>query len=118
MRLAARGAPEDQTDQGGQRDEQAHADFLYGTELWIAGRNNGFSEAETRDVTLASARAYRESMARFAKMGTILAGASGADEPLNYGVPAGGFDSCTNAHHRRLWVRPVCWQLLVPIVFR
>jgi len=37
----------------------------------IAGRNNGFSEAETRDVTLASARAYRQSMARFAKMGTM-----------------------------------------------
>jgi uncharacterized protein (DUF2252 family) len=37
----------------------------------IAGRNNGFSKADTRAVTLASARAYRESMAGFAKMGTM-----------------------------------------------
>ena len=37
----------------------------------IAGRNNGFSKADTRAVTLASARAYRESMGQFAKMGTM-----------------------------------------------
>jgi uncharacterized protein (DUF2252 family) len=37
----------------------------------IAGRNNGFTEADTRAVTLASARAYRKSMAGFAKMGTM-----------------------------------------------
>jgi uncharacterized protein (DUF2252 family) len=37
----------------------------------IAGRNNGFSEADTRVVTLASVRGYRESMAGFAKMGTM-----------------------------------------------
>jgi uncharacterized protein (DUF2252 family) len=37
----------------------------------IAGRNNGFTEADTRAVTLASVRAYRESMAGFAKMGTM-----------------------------------------------
>jgi uncharacterized protein (DUF2252 family) len=37
----------------------------------IAGRNNGFTKADTRAVTLASVRAYRESMARFAKMGTM-----------------------------------------------
>ena len=37
----------------------------------IAGRNNGFSKADTRAVTLASARAYREAMAGFAKMGTL-----------------------------------------------
>ncbi|GAA3064364.1 DUF2252 domain-containing protein [Pseudonocardia yunnanensis] len=37
----------------------------------IAGRNNGFSKADTRDVTLASVRAYREAMASFAQMGTM-----------------------------------------------
>ena len=37
----------------------------------IAGRNNGFTKADTRKVTLASVRAYRESMAGFAKMGTM-----------------------------------------------
>ena len=37
----------------------------------IAGRNNGYSKADTRDVTLASARAYREAMAGFAQMGTM-----------------------------------------------
>ena len=34
----------------------------------IAGRNNGFTTADARAVTLASVRAYRESMARFAQM--------------------------------------------------
>ena len=34
----------------------------------IAARNNGFSEADTHAATLASARAYRESMAQFAQM--------------------------------------------------
>jgi uncharacterized protein (DUF2252 family) len=37
----------------------------------IAARNNGFTMAETHDVTLASARAYRESMAGFAQMRTM-----------------------------------------------
>ncbi|MFC5264065.1 DUF2252 domain-containing protein [Kribbella qitaiheensis] len=37
----------------------------------IAGRNNGFSEADTRAATLASVRAYREAMASFAQMGTM-----------------------------------------------
>jgi uncharacterized protein (DUF2252 family) len=37
----------------------------------IAGRNNGFSEADTRAAALASARAYREAMADFAQMGTM-----------------------------------------------
>jgi uncharacterized protein (DUF2252 family) len=37
----------------------------------IAGRNNGYSEADTRAVTVASARAYREAMAGFAQMGTM-----------------------------------------------
>ena len=37
----------------------------------IAGRNNGYTKADTRDVTLASARAYREAMAGFAQMGTL-----------------------------------------------
>ena len=37
----------------------------------IAGRNNGFTKAETKAATLASVRAYREAMAGFAQMGTL-----------------------------------------------
>ena len=37
----------------------------------IAGRNNGFAQADTRAATLASVRAYREAMASFAQMGTM-----------------------------------------------
>jgi uncharacterized protein (DUF2252 family) len=37
----------------------------------IAARNNGFSKADTRAATLASARAYREAMAGFAQMPTM-----------------------------------------------
>ncbi len=37
----------------------------------IAGRNNGFSEADTKAVTLESVRAYREAMANFAEMRTM-----------------------------------------------
>ncbi len=37
----------------------------------IAGRNNAFSKSETRAVTSASVRAYREAMADFAQMGTM-----------------------------------------------
>ena len=37
----------------------------------IAGRNNGFSPADTRAATLASVRAYREAMAEFAQMRTM-----------------------------------------------
>jgi uncharacterized protein (DUF2252 family) len=37
----------------------------------VAGRNNGFAKADTRDATLASVRAYREAMASFAQMGTM-----------------------------------------------
>src|SRR6266516_2915234 len=37
----------------------------------IAGRNNGFAEADTRAATLASVTAYREAMAAFAQMGTM-----------------------------------------------
>ena len=37
----------------------------------IAARNNGFSKAEARDAALASARAYRTSMAEFAEMTTM-----------------------------------------------
>jgi uncharacterized protein (DUF2252 family) len=37
----------------------------------IAGRNNGFSKADTRAATLESVRAYREAMASFAQMGTM-----------------------------------------------
>ncbi|MGZ4300433.1 MAG: DUF2252 domain-containing protein [Gaiellaceae bacterium] len=37
----------------------------------IAARNNGFSKAEARDVTLASVNAYRTTMAEFAEMQTM-----------------------------------------------
>src|SRR6266550_5643035 len=37
----------------------------------IAGRNNGFAEADTRAATLASVTAYREAIASFAQMGTM-----------------------------------------------
>jgi uncharacterized protein (DUF2252 family) len=37
----------------------------------IAGRNNGYSGPDTRAATLASVRAYREAMARFAGMRTL-----------------------------------------------
>ena len=37
----------------------------------IAGRNNGFTKADTRAATLASVTAYRETMAGFAEMGTL-----------------------------------------------
>jgi uncharacterized protein (DUF2252 family) len=37
----------------------------------IAARNNGFTEAETHEATLASVRDYREAMAEFAQMGTM-----------------------------------------------
>ncbi|TFC93895.1 MULTISPECIES: DUF2252 domain-containing protein [Cryobacterium] len=37
----------------------------------IAARNNGFSASDTRDVTLAAVRSYREAMGRFATMGTM-----------------------------------------------
>src|SRR6266700_7516161 len=37
----------------------------------IAARNNGFSPADTRAVTLASVTAYREAMAGFAEMPTL-----------------------------------------------
>ena len=37
----------------------------------IAGRNNGFTKADTRAATRASVAAYREAMAGFATMGTL-----------------------------------------------
>ena len=37
----------------------------------IAGRNNGFSKADTRAATRASVTQYREAMASFAEMGTL-----------------------------------------------
>jgi uncharacterized protein (DUF2252 family) len=37
----------------------------------IAARHNGFTRPDTRAVTLASVRAYREAMASFAQMGTM-----------------------------------------------
>ena len=57
-------------------DETLPGPFEYDVErmsasFTIAGRNNGFSKAETRAATMASVRAYREAMADFAQMGTM-----------------------------------------------
>ena len=41
------------------------------TSVTIAARNNGFSSADTRDVTMASVTAYREAVASFARMRTM-----------------------------------------------
>jgi uncharacterized protein (DUF2252 family) len=37
----------------------------------IAARNNGFTESEARESTLAAVRVYREAMAAFAEMRTL-----------------------------------------------
>src|SRR5215471_690611 len=37
----------------------------------VAGRNNGFSKADTREATLASVTSYRKAMASFAQMRTM-----------------------------------------------
>ena len=37
----------------------------------IAARNNGFTDTQARDATLAAAAAYREAMAGFAEMRTM-----------------------------------------------
>jgi uncharacterized protein (DUF2252 family) len=57
-------------------DETLPGPFEYDVErmsasFTIAARNNGFTKAEQRDVTLASVRAYREAMAEFAQMRTM-----------------------------------------------
>ncbi len=57
-------------------DETLPGPFEYDVErmaasFTIAGRNNGFTKADTRAATLASVRAYREAMAGFAQMGTM-----------------------------------------------
>jgi uncharacterized protein (DUF2252 family) len=44
---------------------------LSGISRGIAGRNNGFGKDDTQAATLASVRAYRETMASFAAMGTM-----------------------------------------------
>jgi uncharacterized protein (DUF2252 family) len=41
------------------------------TSFTVAGRNNGFTTADTKAATLASVAAYREAMASFAEMGTL-----------------------------------------------
>jgi uncharacterized protein (DUF2252 family) len=41
------------------------------TSFLLAGRDNGFTPAESRDATLASVRAYREAMAGFAAWSTM-----------------------------------------------
>jgi uncharacterized protein (DUF2252 family) len=41
------------------------------TSFLVAGRDNGFTAAESRDAALASVTAYREAMAQFAGLGTM-----------------------------------------------
>jgi hypothetical protein len=48
----------------------------------IAGRNNGFTKADTKAVTRASVREYREAMAGFAAMGTMQVWYARLDEDL------------------------------------
>ena len=57
-------------------DETLPGPFEYDVErmaasFTVACRTNGFAKADTREVTLASVRAYREAMASFARMGTM-----------------------------------------------
>jgi len=57
-------------------DETLPGPFEYDVErlaasFTIAGRNNGFSEADTQDVTRDSVRAYREAILGFAEMGKM-----------------------------------------------
>ncbi|HWS57653.1 MAG TPA: DUF2252 domain-containing protein [Actinotalea sp.] len=47
--------------------------------LAIAGRNNGFTDAERRQVVMAAAAGYREAMAEFADMGNMAVWYSRAD---------------------------------------
>jgi uncharacterized protein (DUF2252 family) len=39
--------------------------------FFIAGRNNGFTDAQSQDAALASVTSYREAMAEFAELGTL-----------------------------------------------
>ncbi len=39
--------------------------------FFIAGRNNGFTDAQSQNAALASVTSYREAMAEFAEMGTL-----------------------------------------------
>ncbi|MGA9160510.1 MAG: DUF2252 domain-containing protein [Actinomycetota bacterium] len=57
-------------------DETLPGPFEYDVErmsasFTIAARNNGFTKADARDVTLTSVSAYRTAMAEFAQMGTM-----------------------------------------------
>jgi uncharacterized protein (DUF2252 family) len=62
----------------------------------IAARNNGFSKADTRAVTLASVAGYREAMAGFADMGTLAIWYAHLDEDeLMKGARSAGADAAT-----------------------
>jgi uncharacterized protein (DUF2252 family) len=71
----------------------------------IAARNNGFSMADSRDVTLASVRAYRESMAEFAQMRTLdIWYAHRSEQELMTGIK-NMVRSETNKAQRKEWKR-------------
>ncbi len=69
----------------------------------IAARNNEFAKADTREVTLASVRAYREAMASFAQMGTMDIWYAHLDEDEAHGVDPhrGGRDGETQEKKAR-----------------
>src|SRR4030095_16421674 len=63
----------------------------------IAARNNGFAEADTKAVPLASVAASREAMAGFAEMGTLAIWYARLDEDeLMQGVRSAGAEASTS----------------------
>ena len=65
----------------------------------IAGRNNGFAQADTRSSTLASVTAYREAMRGFAKMSTMdVWYAHLSEEELMNGIRSAAKASRTKKH--------------------
>src|SRR4051812_6774652 len=72
----------------------------------IAGRNNGFSKADTHEATVAAVTAYREAMSTFAQMGTMDVWYAHLDEDqimssLRANVAAAGQDGKKRAKHAK-----------------
>src|SRR5215203_3765761 len=68
----------------------------------IAGRNNGFTKADTKAATLASVTAYREAMAGFAAMGTMEVWYAHLDEDeLMQGVRSAAAESSRTKKERK-----------------
>ena len=68
----------------------------------IAGRNNGFTKADTKAATLEAAKAYREAMAGFAAMGTMAIWYARLDEDeLMRGVRSAGAEATTTKKEKK-----------------